>query len=414
MPAAAETRTKPLSGGLRIDARVKAAILGTGGLGRILTLELASDRRVNEIVILDKRGDRSRALKSLGKTAAITAVEGDVTDRDVMRRVLAGVDVAINATLPDYNLAVMEACFEAGCGYVDCSGYSPREEGGNRGVLEQLALDDRWRERGITGIVSLGSDPGISNVMARVASDRLTTIDRILVRKATTGEKATDGFPLYSREIFVRDALSMPIVWNGTAFLEQEPVSGEEVYEFPSPIGKRQVHLFRHEEVLTLPTRLGKAVGWVDYKHDINPDLIRALQAFQALGLLESDRKVKVGATQLPFRDAFLASIPEPSTLIGPIAGALGIVVEVRGTKADGSKGTVRASITMEHREANRRRGTTAERFLTAAAASAGVALIDARALRKGVLAPEELPPDTVRPELEARGAAFEVADIPA
>jgi len=33
---------------------VKAAVLGTGGLGRIITLELASDPRVNEIVIVDK------------------------------------------------------------------------------------------------------------------------------------------------------------------------------------------------------------------------------------------------------------------------------------------------------------------------------------------------------------------------
>jgi len=59
---------------------VKAAVLGTGGLGRIITLELAADRRVDEIVIVDKRGDRSRALQSLGKTASLTALEADVTD----------------------------------------------------------------------------------------------------------------------------------------------------------------------------------------------------------------------------------------------------------------------------------------------------------------------------------------------
>jgi len=387
---------------------VKAVVLGTGGLGRVIALELASDRHVDEVVIADKRGDRSRALKSIGKTANVTALEADVTDRDALRRILAGAAVAVNATLPDYNLTIMDACFEAGCGYVDSSGCSPTEEGDKRGVLEQLALDGRWRDRGVTALISLGSDPGLSNIMARVASEPFETIDRILVRKASTGEKGMDGFPLYSREIFVRDALSPPVVWDGKTFVDQEPVSGEEDFEFPPPIGVRRVHMFRHEEVLTLPGHLGKPVGYVDYKHDINPDLVRAIQAFQALGLFAPDRRVKVGMTHIPFRDAFLAAIPEPSTLIGPLAGALGIVVEIHGTKSGGAKACVRASISLEHREANRRRGTTAERFLTAAAASAGAVLIETKRVpRAGVLAPEELPPAILLPELESRGIAF-------
>lgn len=409
----AEIGSKLLSRECRIEPTVQVAVLGTGGLGRIITLELASDSRVNEIVIADKRGDRSRALKSLGKTATVQALEADVTDPTALRRVLADADVAVNATLPEHNLRIMEACFEVGCGYVDSSGYSPIAADGRGGVLDQLALDPRWRERGIAAIISMGSDPGISNLMARVAADGFATIDRILVRKATTGDPAMDGFPLYSREIFLRDAVSRPVVWNGTSLTERNPVSGEEAYEFPAPIGARHVHLFSHEEVLTLPSHLGKPVGWVDYKHDIRPDLVRAIVAFQALGLLDSTRMVKIGPAQISFRDAFLAVIPEPSTLIGPIAGVLGIVVEVHGTRPDGQKGAVRASITMEHREANRRRGTTAERFLTAAAVAAGVSLIPPRHIpRAGVLAPEELSPQLVLPELEARGVKFQIEDL--
>jgi len=392
---------------------VQAAVLGTGGLGRILTLELASDSRVDEIVIADKRGDRSRALKSLGKRAAIEAVEADVTDPIALRRVLADADVAVNATLPEHNVRVMEACFDVGCGYIDTAGYSPTAAGEKGSILDQLAMDAKWRDRGITAILSMGSDPGISNIMARVASDRFATIDKILVRKAATGDKETDGFPLYSREIFLRDALARPAVWNGNAFEMREAVSGEEEYVFPSPIGKRRVHLFPHEEVFTLPTHLGKAVGWVDYKHDLNPDLVRAILAFHALGLLSPDRWVRIGAAQIPFREAFLAAIPEPSTLIGPMAGTLGIVVEVHGKRADGTSSAVRASTMLEHREASRRRGTTAERFLTAAASASGVVMIPTRRVpRTGVLAPEELAPDLVLPELEHHGVKFQVEDL--
>src|SRR3989449_3493667 len=207
MVGKSRTGSKLLRPHSRFDARVKAAVLGTGGLGRIITLELAADRRVDEIVIVDKRGDRSRALQSLGKTASLTALEADVTDPAALHRILAGVDVAVNATLPAHNLRVMEACFEAGCSYVDSAGYSPPVAGEKSGVLEQLALDTRWRDRGISAIVSIGSDPGVSNGMAPVAADPFAENDRVLIRQAASGGKATDGFPLSPRAGFINRAL---------------------------------------------------------------------------------------------------------------------------------------------------------------------------------------------------------------
>ena len=384
---------------------MKAAILGAGGLGRTIALELASDRRVSEIVLLDRRGDRSRALQSIGRNVAVTALQADVTDAAGLRRALQKADVAVNATLPDHNLAIMKTCLDAGCGYVDTSASQDT-------IVDQMALDEAWRSRGLSAIMSMGSDPGISNIMARAAAERFTSIDGIRVRWAATGSKEIEGFPLYSREIFLQDALSRPVIWDGQKIVEQEIGSGHETYDFPSPVGPRSVQLFWHEEVITLPKRLGKAVGYVDYKHAIDANLVRAVYELNALGLLAPERRVKIGDRAVPFREAFLAAFPEPSTLIGPLAGNLTIVVQIDGTKTDGSKGTVRIWVLVEHREANRRRGTTAEYFLTAACAAAGMSLLgQKKAPRPGVLVPEELPPDLIVPELEQRGVTFHVEE---
>lgn len=392
---------------------MKAAVLGAGGLGRTIALELSADRRVSEIVIMDRRGDRSRALQSIGRTVPIMALQADVTDGAAVRRALQGVDVAVNATLPEFNLQIMKACLEVGCGYVDTSAASPIAPGEQLGIHNQLALDDAWRARGLTAIVGMGSDPGISNVMVRIGADRLARIDAIRIRWATSGT-GIEGFPLYSREIFLRDALSPPAVWDGKAVVEHPPGSGVEDFEFPPPVGTRKVHLFRHEEVTTLPLRLGKPVGWVDYKHAIDLNLVRAITELNALGLLAPDRHVKLGERVVSFRDAFLAAFPEPSTLIGPLTGTLAIVVEVGGTKEDGTPTKVRVWMLMDHKEANRRRGTTAEYFLTAAAAASAMVLIGGKRLpRPGVLSPEELAPELIRPELESRGLRFEVAELP-
>ena len=391
---------------------MRVAVLGAGGFGRTVVLELAADPRVSEIVVLDRRGDRSKTLASVGRGSSVTALQGDVTDPTDLRRILRGCDVAVNATLPEYNLPIMQACFDVACGYVDSSGCSPTTPGETWGVLDQLAMDEAWRARGLTALPSMGSDPGISNIMARVAADRFVSIDAIRIRWAASGRKGVEGFPLYSREMFLRDALSRPVVWDGTGLVERDIATGEEEYDFLPPIGRRRVHLFRHEEVLTLPIRLGKPVGYVDYKHAIDVDLVRSITELAALNLLAPDRRVRIGQGSVSFRDAFLSAWPEPSTLIGPMEGVLTIVVEVGGRKADGTDDLVRVSTIVEHKEANRRRGTTAEYFLTAAAASIGAILVGLRKTpRPGVLVAEEIPPDVVLPELRQKGIEFQIKE---
>ncbi|HKZ99613.1 MAG TPA: saccharopine dehydrogenase NADP-binding domain-containing protein [Thermoplasmata archaeon] len=392
---------------------MKVAVLGAGGLGRTVVLELAADSRVDEIMILDRRGDRSKTLQAIGRRAAVTALEGDVTDASGLRRILKGADVTVNATLPEHNMPIMKACYDVGSGYVDSTGCSPTTPGETWGVLEQLRLDGQWQRRGIVAIVSMGSDPGLSNVMARVAAEPFATVDSIRIRWAASGGKAVEGFPLYSREIFLRDALSRPVTWDGKRVVEHEVGDGEERFEFPEPVGTRSVHLFRHEEVLTLPLRLGKPVGYVDYKHAIDPNLVRATVELHALGLLARDRHIRLGDRTVSFRDAFLAAWPEPSTLIGPMEGTLVILVEVRGVRPTGETGAARAWTMLDHREANRRRGTTAEYFLTAACAATAAVLIGrGQAPRTGVLAAEELPPSLIVPELRARGVEFRIEDV--
>ncbi len=391
---------------------MRVAILGIGGYGRAAALELASDRRVSELLLIDRRGDRPRVLQHALRTSA-SALELDVTNAQALRHALSEVDVTVNMIPSQHNIAIMDACLDAGCGYVDVSSHHPASAGETGDILEQLDQDQDWRDRRLTAIVSMGSDPGLSNVMARVASARFQRIDVIRIRRAATGPKAVDGFPMYSREIFLEDALSQPVIWEAGELVDQQPACGEEPFEFPQPIGPRRVHLFRHEEVLTLPLRLGKPVGRVDYKHDINPDLIRSIHALNALGLFAPERFIRIGAQRVLFRDSFLATFPEPSTLLSLQTGALAIVVEVTGRTGKGEEITVRGWVVMENREASRQHATTPEHVLAADAAAAGAILIGTKkASRAGVLAPEELPPEIVLPELEARGVQLNFATL--
>ncbi len=392
-----------------MNMSLRVAILGVGGVGRTLALELRNDPRIEALLLVDKAGDRARVLAGIHGRPSIEARELNVENRPELIRVLRGYDITVNATLPKFNVAVMQAALEAGTDYLDTMAAGPREPGTLPGILEQLALHESFRAAGRTALVSMGLDPGMTNVMARAASDALDTIDAVRIRVG--GLVVLPGFatfPMYSREAFLSDILLRPTVWLDGRLEDREPLSEEEDYAFPAPIGTRRAFLLSHEEVKTLPRFLGKPVRRVDFKYALDPTLFDALNSLHKLGLLKENRTVRVGPQTLPFRQALLAAFPEPSALVQPLDGTHCVSVEVEGT-VGGTRKVHRSDIVFSHREANRRRSTTAVDYLVAMGAAVGITLLGERCLPgPGVFPAEALDPTRVLREWKARNLPFD------
>jgi len=401
-PGNRREKTKP--GEAPWNGVMRVAILGVGGLGRTLASELRADPRVTSLLLIDQLGERARVLTGLRGRVPIEAAQLNVENRLALAKAIRGCDVVVNTTLPKYNLTIMQAALEAGGNYLDVAATGPRQPGGPPGIFEQLDLNDAFASAGRTALISMGLDPGISNVMAREAASRLDAVDAIRIRSggiATLPGHA--AFPLYSREAFVSDILVRPAVWADGKLQDREPMSEPEEYEFPSPVGKQQTFLISHEEVKTLPKYLGKPVGRVDFKYALEPDLVRALISLDRLGLLADSRMIRIGNQMVPFRRAFTSAFPEPSALVLPVEGAKALSVEVEGTLG-GKRIVRRGDIVLAHQEANRRRSTTAVYYLTAVGAAIGVLLIADRATPgTGVHPPEVLDPERVFKEWSAR-----------
>lgn len=401
-PANRHEKTKPYEapcGGV-----MRVAILGVGGLGRTLASELRADPRVTSLLLIDQLGERARVLTGIRGRVPIEAKQLNVENRIAIAKAIAGAAVVVNATLPKYNIGIMQAALEARASYLDVSATGPREPGGLPGIFEQIGMSEAFKAAGLTALVSMGLDPGISNVMARHAADQLDTIDGIRIR---SGGLATvpgfKSFPLYSREAFLSDMLVRPTVWIDGQLRDREPLSESEDYTFPAPVGSQRTYLISHEEVKTLPTYLGKPVGRVDFKYALEPHLVQAMLSLDKLGLLADSRMIRIGNQMVPFRRAFLAAFPEPSALVLPLEGAKVLSVEVEGRK-DGRRIVHRGDITMPHQEANRRRSTTAVYYLSAVGAAIGVAMIGEKATPgPGVHPAETLDPARVFKEWAAR-----------
>ncbi|HLE54551.1 MAG TPA: saccharopine dehydrogenase NADP-binding domain-containing protein [Thermoplasmata archaeon] len=383
---------------------MRVAILGAGGLGRTLVSELRADPRVTGLMVLDRVGDRARVLAGLRERVPIQAHAVNVENVDLLTRTLRGFDVAVNATLPKYNLTIMRACLDAGVGYLDTSAAGPSRPGGPLGIFEQLELDDAFRSAGVTALLSMGLDPGMTNVLAREASEALDRIDAIRIRSCSTAKlPGFENFPLYSREAFLDDFLVRPTVWIDGRLEEREPMAEEEAFDFPPPVGSQRTFLASHEEVKTLPRFLGKPVGRIDFKYGLSPSLAHAILSLERLGLFREDRTIRLGGQRVPFRKVFLSVFPEPSAILVSLEGAEAVSVEVEGMSGS-SRVVQRRDIVLTHHEANRRRSTTAVQYLSAVGAAIGVVLIGEKATPgPGVHPPETLDPARVFKEWAAR-----------
>ena len=93
---------------------------------------------MGEVVAADVNAERAKALVRAAGSKRVRPLALDLADDDAVRAALRGSALVINAALPKYNLAVMDAALEGGVDYLDLAG----------GGKDQLALHDRWRRAG--------------------------------------------------------------------------------------------------------------------------------------------------------------------------------------------------------------------------------------------------------------------------
>ncbi len=184
-----------------------------------------------------------------------------------------------------------------------------------------------------------------------------------------------------------------PLIFENGAFKHLPPFSGEEVYNFPDPVGPLTVYCTDHEETETLPRFIKKGVKYVDFKLAFSPETVELLKTLNELGLMSSEPIQVKGAKVSPL-DVFISLIPTPAEIGGKVDGYACILTDVRGEK-EGDKIHHVVYAFMSHKEAYRRLGVTATAYLTGIPAAVGAAMLADGAIKKrGVYPPEVLEPE--------------------
>jgi len=313
---------------------------GAGKMGCIAVQDLAGDERVDEVVIADQDIAQARTVAEIIDSPRLSIEQIDVTDDDALRSLLSNADACVNATIYYFNLEVMEACLQAGVPYTDLGGLFHT-------TRKQLELHERFADAGVSAVLGLGSAPGIPNLQARYAADRLDTVESIHIYDGIQPPSGEDVKFTYAVPTIVDELTMSPMVYRDGKFLAQEPLSEFEDYWFTKPLGLLPMHLSLHSEIATLPISFQEK-GLKDCFFKINywgmaKEAVEKVRVLIDFGFADRDPVDVNGQSVVP-RDLMVAlmggHVPPITAFLAPPKKqppdwVKEIVTEVRGQKDD-------------------------------------------------------------------------------
>jgi lysine 6-dehydrogenase len=299
------------------------ALGGAGAVARESTRDLAQFSDFEQIVVAEYDVAAAERLVAEIGDPRLDVMPFDANDTPAMLRTFTRFDVVMNGLPFKYDLAVNQACVEAGVAGCDLSSGDP-----------QFALNDEAQRKGITFVPGVGATPGITNMMVRRAMDVLDQVETVAIHFAAF------------RCLAPAPGLLATTLWEFDPAAEQRavtyyedgswhptsPMSGARQVRFHDQIGEQTVYLVPHDEVYTLPESIPD-LKRASVRGCFPPHVMQLMGALLEAGLL-TDATTNVGGQSMKAidvcRDLLWAA---PSSRENQV-WAYGLVVEVTGTRA--------------------------------------------------------------------------------
>lgn len=378
----------------------RVLVIGAGGVGGVVAHKCAQLPEVfSEICLASRTPSKCESIAERIARPVLTTV----IDADRVAAVEALIDefkpsVLINVASPYQNLSIMEACAKKAVHYVDTSMDDIPEEV-KYDYANQWAFDDAFRQAGVTGLLSLGFDPGVVNVFcAYTLKHHLDRIDTIDIIDCNAGDHGLPFATNFDPETNIREILAPALFFEEGEWKQARALEVERTFDFPE-IGPRRAHLMAHEELLSL-AKFIPGVRNVRFWMTFSDEYLAHLRVLNNVGMTRIDPVSYEGSEIVPLR--FLKQLlPDPASLGPRTKGKTCIATVCEGLK-EGRREQVAIYNTCVHEACFAEVGSQAISYTTGVPAVLGARLVLSGAwCQAGVYNPEQLDPD---PFMEAIG----------
>jgi saccharopine dehydrogenase-like NADP-dependent oxidoreductase len=380
----------------------KIIVVGVGAQGSTIAKRMDEDPRVSEIICADYDQKAAEELtNTLHKASAIKLDAGDI---DHVIRAAEGCDLIVNGLPLEFNLIVMKAALAVNASYFDMAG--PMEDIGF--VESYQMMFSKWHRKfegkGLTALLGGGSAPGLANVMAREAADKLDSCDTIGIY-VYEGLKTKRFTPFWwSPEVAFGDMAYKTFRYENGVHVKDKPFSRPVTMKLKGIDHPVRMVDHEHDEPVTmglLADEVLKGVKNVEFKYggtgvELSEDLYN-------LGLLSTE-PVEVNGTPVVPMDLVLELCPPAPKYPDEIEEIIeeGVITEEAAflVRVDGHKNGEPVRIdSYAHApglvEAFKTSGLTHEAFMTGQCAAVFVKMmVDDVVSKPGLYVPEQLDKD--------------------
>ena len=390
-------------------------VVGAGGVGAVAVVKIAMHPEIFKNITL--------ASRTLSKCEEIAANVKTRTGVEIATRQIDAMDVAataalikeigaelvVNLALPYQDLALMDACLEAGVHYLDTANYEP-EDTAKFEYHWQWAYQDRFEKAGLTAVLGSGFDPGVTSIFATwVRKHKLNGIRLIDVLDCNGGDNGKPFATNFNPEINIREVTAVARHWEQGAWVETPAMTHKVAFDFPA-VGEKNMYLMYHEELESLKTHfteIERARFWMTF----GDAYINHVTVLQNIGMTRIDPVIYEGQEIIPLQ--FLkAVLPDPSELGALTKGKTCIGDIITGPTDDGEKTYYIYNI-CEHEECFAEVGSQAVAYTTGVPAMIGAAMMmKGEWLEPGVWNTEQLNPDAFMDMLNTDGLPWQVVEL--
>jgi len=336
--------------------------IGAGGVGWVIAHKCAQHNDVfGDITLASRTISKCEKIITSIKgrnnlkdtTKKMTAVTANADDLDALVKLINEVkpDLLINAGPPWVNVTIMEACVLTKTAYLDTSVATDLCSPGQQ-VPEaydpQWAFAERFKEAGITGILSAGFDPGVVSVFATYAHkhlfDEIDSIDVMDVNAGDHGQKFATNFD--------PETNLLEIQGDSFYFENQQWKSvpcHSRMMEFDFPVvGQQKVYSMAHDEVRSLAQYI--PAKRIEFWMGFSDTYLNYFNMMRDIGLLNPEPITTAeGITVKPLQ-VLKAILPDPTSLASGYTGKTCIGTWIRGQK-DGKARSVFIYNICDHKE---------------------------------------------------------------
>ena len=188
----------------------KVLIIGAGGVGQVVAGKCAQMPEVfSEICLASRTVSKCEAIaKRFDREIETAALDADDPANVVALIERTKPAIVINVAQPYQNLPIMEACAQTGVHYVDTSMYDEPDIFATD-YEPQLKFAEKYSPKNVTGVLSIGFDPGVVNVFCAYAQKHhFDEIDYIDIIDCNAGDHGLPFATNFDPETNIREILA--------------------------------------------------------------------------------------------------------------------------------------------------------------------------------------------------------------